>query len=290
MFGSPAFTQGATLPMDTQGTQPEGKQAKKEDRLSVLPVTVRMLEDEAGKKSGSDANIELHGSEPGMLILVGCVETMTKQAASVEFVLNDATGRMRCRYFTIEGHAALACVEVGKYITVAGSLRTSPAVHVSATTLRAVRSPDEISYHMIEAAHAMLRLTRPQPAATMAKDIGFAQMPMQPAVAAKPLSQQPPSADVVMTPAQEAVPAAPVAATPAAAPQAAADGPAFRQQVLQTVQTLNEELASEEGVHKSKVYARLSSVPQAKVQAMLQQLLDGGEIFPTIDDDHVAPI
>lgn len=299
MFSSQNFgaSQGAaTLPMGGMGLGMESagsqaaKPARKEERLSVLPVTVRVLEDAAAvaKTSGGDGNIMIHGSEPGMVLFVGCVESVSKQTSSAEFVVNDSTGRMRVKYFG-EADSALASIEAGKYVTVAGNLRTTPAVHVSATSLRAVRSADEISYHMIEVAHAMLKLTRPQPAMTAApKDVIMTQAVISATPPPKTATPEPLPGDVTMTPAKLDAPAA--AAIPAAKGGQGLDGAALRAEVLKVLTNLHSQNPSEEGVHKDKVVACLASTPQAKVFSMLKTLDEEGEIFQTIGDDFYAPL
>merc|ERR1719272_1815692 len=78
----------------------------------------------------------------------------------VEFQLNDASGRMKVRHYA-SGPAmgeGLEGLTAGRYVSVIGNLRTSPAMHVSAMSFCAVSSADEVSYHMIEVALATLRL------------------------------------------------------------------------------------------------------------------------------------
>merc|ERR1711879_609130 len=85
---------------------------------------------------------------------------MSQQAACTEFFLNDGTGRIRAKYFASGSDDPLTGIGSGRYVTLAAQLRTTPEPHVSITSVRAVRSADEISYHMIECAHAMLKLQR----------------------------------------------------------------------------------------------------------------------------------
>lgn len=289
------------MSLDTQpATQGDGgRPAKKEERLSVVPVTVRTLADAAAvaKTSGGDSSVLIHKTEPGFVVVVGCVESVTKNATTAEIIINDATGRIMAKYFSNQGDSALESVEVGKYVTVAGNVRTSPAVHLSAQTLRLVRSADEISYHMIEAAHAMLKLTRPQLAMpTATKDVF-----MTPVVSATPppKSSMQSAADVLMTPAKEpdAAVAAPVAAAAAAAPPMPAakggqalEGPALRNEVLKIITAMQSENPTEEGIHKDRVFQKLPATPQAAVEAMLKQLDSEGEIFSTISEDFYAPM
>lgn len=300
MFSAMSFSMGrsldgpaAAVPMavDSMGTQDMGvKAAKKEDKVSILPVTVRMLEDST-RNSGL-----VHGTEPGMLILVGCVESMTKQASSVEFVLNDATGRMRVRYFGGEGDRQLENVEVGRYVSVAATLRTSPAVHLSAMNLRLVRSADEVSFHMIEVAHAMLKLTRPRSAIAPVKEATMVTTPSPKRVS--------PAADVnmeVVTPPKEST--APAFAAPEheeakpasfAAPSPAAPGNTLVGAPLRdAIKAILQEEANagrEEGLHKDVISRRLAPTPQAQVLEAINELVDGGDVYSTVDDDHFGSL
>merc|ERR1719330_1054558 len=134
--------------------------------MACLPLTVRIVEDavERQRVTGVD-ELCVHGVEMGqssMMLLVGAVEQLVKQTSSVQFVLNDGTGRVKVRHYTTSDadSAGLEGIVDGGYITVVGSVRTSPALHISATFLHSVASANEVSYHMIEVAHAALKLKR----------------------------------------------------------------------------------------------------------------------------------
>merc|ERR1712217_216801 len=51
-------------------------------------------------------------------------------------------------------------ITIGRYISAFGNMRTAPAPHFVVTGMRVIGSADEISYHMIESAHAALKLQR----------------------------------------------------------------------------------------------------------------------------------
>merc|ERR1711972_351711 len=100
------------------------------------------------------------------LILVAAVETVARQGSSLEVTLNDATGRIKARHFVTEPEPKdLHEVIPGRYFSFYGSVRTAPAVHFAVTGLRRVQSANEVSYHMIESAHAALRLRKGRPSA-----------------------------------------------------------------------------------------------------------------------------
>merc|ERR1712151_778498 len=96
-----------------------------------------------------------------MLVVVGVVEDLTKQPSSMEFSVNDATGRIRVRYY-ITGKQPKELEELvsGRYVSMFGNVRTAPTPHFVATGMRVVQSADEVSYHIIETAHAALKLQK----------------------------------------------------------------------------------------------------------------------------------
>merc|ERR1719401_2640419 len=128
--------------------------------MTVLPVTCSSILEAVTKSDGDDSEIRFFGTEPGMLLLTGQVEVLSQSSGNVQFTLNDSTGRVQARYYVQGSNMELESVEAGKYVTIAGQVRTSPALHVSVTAMRLVQSADEISYHMIEAACAALKLQR----------------------------------------------------------------------------------------------------------------------------------
>merc|ERR1711953_1289401 len=90
----------------------------------------------------------------------GFAGNVSRQSTSLEFSLDDSTGRIQVRYYASENDILLPGIESGRYVCIAGMLRTSPEAHVTVTVARFVQSADEISYHIIEASHAALKLKR----------------------------------------------------------------------------------------------------------------------------------
>jgi len=228
MFGAPIDTTQATQPFfmggATQGqaTQGDAKKPRQEEKSTVLPTTIRAIEKAIEKKT--DVDVSFYGTEPGMLLLVAVVESVAQDGLHLEFMLNDSTGRIIAKHFATDNDNMLQGVEVGKYLQVSGQLRTSPAAHISVTNARAVRSADEISFHMIESAHAALRLQTP------------ARAPK-----AEPTKPQPVAMEVTL-------PINPTAPTP--------------------------------------VPVSFSTPAPTAVKSALEQLMEDGDVFNTIDDDH----
>merc|ERR1719162_2585895 len=193
--------------------------------MACLPLTVRIVEDaiERQRAMGVD-ELNVHGVEMGqssMMLLVGAVEQLVKQTSSVQFVLNDGTGRVKVRHYTASdaGSAGLESIVDGGYITIVGSVRTSPALHISATFLHPVASANEVSYHMIEVAHASLKLRQVANGVTAATPTSFTTPSKSKASPAQDLAELSPPKEVAPEVVSQPLPAL---ATPAAKPAAAA--------------------------------------------------------------------
>lgn len=258
------------------GNNVEGRKPRQEEHLSCLPVTVRAIQ---AATSGKADDVRIYGQEPSMLILVGIVENMTQQAASTEFFLNDGTGRIRAKYFATGSEDPFAGIESGRYVTLAAQLRTTPEPHVSVTAARAVRTADEISYHMIECAHAMLKLQK------------ATHEPITPEKK-KTLS---PEDDLKITPPKGATDVSMGLATtvsthvpPTAVAKAGLTGEALREAVLNFLRVEGE--TKPEGTSMEQLRAKFSSNSASELTALVQQLAESGEVFNTIDDDHFSVI
>jgi len=245
-------------------TQSPEKRGRQEDKQTCMPATIRLLLDAQRTVEDKGAELQIHGAEVANVTLVGVVEGLIRQATMLEFTLNDGSGRVKVRHYqNSENSAKEDGLVAGRYARVVGSLRSSPTVHVSAMSLRAITSADEVSFHMIEVAHAALMMKR-----------GGSQAPPPSTAAQQPMSA--PAATPTTTL------AAPVA-SPAAAP--AED---LRTTVLKVLQ--NEGESRPEGVPLAIILERVKSSPAGEVRAVLNQLVTDGEAFTTIDDDHFSPI
>mmetsp|Transcript_151497 Transcript_151497/g.385105 ORF Transcript_151497/g.385105 Transcript_151497/m.385105 type:complete len:294 (+) Transcript_151497:67-948(+) len=264
---------------------PEGaKRPRQEEKQTCLPVTIRAMEVAVAQRAEGGDDLKFFGTEPSMLIIVAAVESVVRQSTGLELSLNDATGRIKARYFVTDpqpGH--LESIVEGRYISAFGSVRSAPAMHFAINGLRLVESADEVSYHMIEAAYAALRLQHgPKEPATPA--------PKRAAVEAAPdlLS---PQKDMSSVPA--APPAAAVATAPEASPQAAPVKPAgalsgaeLRAGVLEAIR--GEE--SPEGMALTALFAKFPTSTQGQVREVVDGLVSDGEIFGTIDDEHFSAV
>merc|ERR1712151_562559 len=76
-------------------------------------------------------------------------------------MLNDGTGRIKARYFVMDQNSdELDRIVAGSYVSAFGEVRAAPVQHLALKGMRPVESADEVSYHMIEVAHAALQLQK----------------------------------------------------------------------------------------------------------------------------------
>lgn len=272
-FGSTSgYGASQNNPFASQTQSPE-KRVRQEDRQTCMPATVRLLLDAQKAVEGKGEDLKLHGAEVVNVTLVGVVESLVRQATMLEFTLNDGSGRVKVRHYQTGDNTAKDDLASGRYASVVGSLRTSPAVHISALSLRSVASADEVSYHMIEVAHAALMMKR-----------GGAQAPLAPTT--NLLSQPIVAASQPMAaPAPAAAPASAPAQLPAASPAAATQD--LRTAVLTVLRSEGEKRP--EGVPRAVIVEQLKVSAEA-VRKELDQLVTDGEAYTTIDDDHFSPI
>lgn len=253
-----------------QSPEAAGKKGgRQEEKMSCLPVTVRTL-DEAVAASGGSGEIRFFGEEQGMLVLVGVAESVVMQAASMELSINDATGRVKARHYMAEKTAELESIRPGSYVTLIGNIRTAPEPHFAANNVQMVKSADQVSYHMIEAAHAALKLQRGsgQDINTPVKQIRFA------APAADGMAVDTPPKSL---PGQEAAAALAPMATKAM------EGDALKQAIMAHVRQAGDGKA--EGVPFTSFCDRMAPTSAQAVRAALVELVDEGEMYNTVDEN-----
>lgn len=266
MFGStPAFggysQSQADVPMDaTQGSPQNGQPSG--DGNTLMPVTILMLEKAiASQVPGGDLKVDGHLAN--MMIVVAAVEELNRQQTSMEFVLNDSTGRMKARFF-FSPDLNFDKIHNGSYVSAAGILKIQPSLHFSVVALHPVHSADQISYHAIEVVHSSMR-RKGKMANKKGQDVAAVPRPM------------------VST----ASPAAPtVKAASVAAPRGVESGSLRNQIAAFLSSTQNQEL----GVAFGELTNHFKGAASDAIRAALNELLDDGTAYTTIDDDHFAAV
>jgi len=251
-----------------------------EEKTTCVPVNARMLLDAVAARADEGSEVLIHGSEVGVIVLVGVVEALVQQSAMLEFQLNDASGRIKVRHY---GSGLTDTLTPGRYVAIVGNLRTSPAVHVSAMSLRAVSQADEVSYHMIDVAHTALRLRNP--ALANGSNVAAAGLPLAGSITATdPITPAKLSKETgIISPMKAEAPVSSTHMAPAAiqTPPPKAD---LRSSVLQVLRQ-EQDKVGDEGLALSALLVQLQA-PSDKVKEIVSALVDEGEVFTTIDDEH----
>ena len=252
------------------------KKVRQQENIACLPVTVRVIGDAAKASEGGD--LRVHGQEVGMLLVVGVVEHIVKQDTSIECVVNDGTGRIKARHYFSGMKPDLENIDVGKYVSAVGNVRTAPALHLGVQFMALCDSPDVISYHMIEVAHAFLTLQRGGrvPSTPAAKRL-------IPLVHASE-SSTPGGADRMTPPKMAKLDLGPAKLQFQAKSESGAD---LKQAVLECLKASSN---GDAGLAVSEIAAKCSAADVSDVKMHLAELVDDGDAFSTIDDDHFGAV
>lgn len=264
---SPAFGSSAGFPSQPiVAAQDAAQKPRQEEKQTCLPVTVRMIEAAVERRGESgEEGLRFHGTEHGVLILVGLVEACVRQSASAEFTVSDGTGRIKARYYS---GGDLEDVGPGRYVSMFGQIRMAPVVHFAVAGMAAVESADEVSFHMIEVAHAALKLgtskadfTTPPPKKPVLRSTGLTEPATTGVAAVAALETSPPKTSPM-------------------------SGKPLRAEILRFLQAEGE--VHPEGVGFSAVCAHVEGTPANEVTIALEGLVGEGDIFTTIDDEHFS--
>merc|ERR1719414_2785866 len=111
-LGDPSATQDAAM----------AKRQRQEVKETCLPVTIRAVEVALEKRGETGEDLKFFGvAEPQMVIVVAAVESVARQAASLEVTLNDATGRIKGRWFVADPQdGELERITPGSYVSAFG--------------------------------------------------------------------------------------------------------------------------------------------------------------------------
>eukprot|EP00933_Yihiella_yeosuensis_P045314 TRINITY_DN40688_c0_g1_i1.p1 TRINITY_DN40688_c0_g1~~TRINITY_DN40688_c0_g1_i1.p1 ORF type:complete len:284 (-),score=89.74 TRINITY_DN40688_c0_g1_i1:458-1309(-) len=281
MFGG-----GLTLGFGGAAPAVSPEKAKRQDEKSTcLPVTIRATELAAENAAGNDGEFRFYGAsfEHSMIIVVGAVEAVhSKQGTCLEFTVNDSTGRLRVRHFATEASQTAAFEDIvpGRYVSLFGNMRSTPQVHMSVQGFRLVNSADDISHHMIQAAHAALKIQTRRPERL---EIGTP-APKQQRVA----ENTTPEKEIAM---EVSTPMAKLEALSAELPKPAAVGPISASALKEAILAFLQEGNLEVGHSAVEIVAGLKREVEggeAAVRKTLAELVEVGDVANTIDDDHFA--
>ena len=140
---------------------PEGTRSLAFESAPIIPMTIRRLL--LAQHSSRDGRIRVSGFIPEAILLAGAVEKVQHfQGFDVRVKLNDATGRLYV-VMPLEVRNSLPNQILGRYLLVCGRLVkvwATDSWEFVARVSRILTTPDEISYHVVESAHAHLAVQR----------------------------------------------------------------------------------------------------------------------------------
>merc|ERR550532_4003686 len=112
----------------TSDTAAMAKKPRQEVKETCLPVTIRAVEVALEQRGETGEDLKFYGSaEPQMVIVVAAVESVARQAVSLEVMLNDGTARIKARYFVMDQKSdELDRIVGGGYVSAFGEVRAAP--------------------------------------------------------------------------------------------------------------------------------------------------------------------
>lgn len=291
---SKAFTQSLGLGSQLSQGSP-AKKARTEEAQVCLPATARMLHDAVASPDVNGAYLA-DGRDSSMLVVVGMVEGLTASTATIEFTMAmgpamdavrpqlagagvleqiepllmqsaDSGNKIKVRRYITDASKSGVMPANGQFVVVTGLMRSSPELHLSAQFMHVVEDAKRISFHMLEAAHSLLRVTRGSPAKDLrpvaSPQAAFSSPPKQLAAAREPLAQA------------QASPHSSVGHA----------GASLRESVLAALRA-SATAGSVEGLTVADLLQKIPGATEADTQKLLAALKDEGDVYNTMDDDH----
>jgi len=257
-----------------QTSTPE-KKARIEDKQNCLAVTPRVIHDPVAQRVDSSSEIPIHGIEVANVALVGVVEKLVQQGTTLEFTVNDGSGRIKVRHYQTGGMEP--SIKAGEYASVVGAIRTLPQLHISALSLRKTQGADEVSYHMIEVVHSALMIRRsqsgsqhlstPAPKDKMDVDVSPPKATTEAAVPSSAPVVQAPSAELAMLKGEDAL----------------------KEALMAFIKMKGEETGTSVTTLISEFASRAAG-GQSDIRAALGKLVEDGELFNPLDEYHFASL
>ncbi|KAF1975062.1 replication protein A, subunit RPA32, partial [Bimuria novae-zelandiae CBS 107.79] len=248
---------GGFMPDGTQNTPSKGRDHIQD---TLRPVTIKQILD--AQPDGDDFKID--NTKISQITFVGQIRNIAHQATNITYKLDDGTGTIEVKQWhdadAMEANPQTTKLIDGSYCRAWGKLKSfHDRRHVGAQIIRPVEDMNEVSYHLLEATAVHLYYTR------------------------GPLDQS--------NNADGAASARINTNTNAngAAQDGGVDVSEFSGVAQRVYKFLCKERQGAEGIHYQVVASRLN-LDTAVVAEAGDQLLEGGVIYTTVDDQTWAPL
>lgn len=234
--------------------------AKSRENQGLVPVTVKQIS-EATQSGDEKSNFVINGVDLNNVTLVGLVFEKVERNTDVNFVLDDGTGRIKCRRWINENFDAKEMEEVknGMYVRVFGHLKSFQGVRqLVAFAVRPVTNFDEVPFHFIDCIHNYLT--------TKIKIEGITSVNPSSVASNAPNGSQAPSSNPVYA-------------------QYSVDGLKDCDKLIIDYLKEHSDMNDERGIHINELSRELK-LPMDKITLSLKTLGDDGLVYSTIDDYH----
>ncbi|RYR05629.1 hypothetical protein HN51_041907 [Arachis hypogaea] len=242
--------------------------AKSRETQGLIPVTVKQIS-EATHSGDEKSNFVINGIDVNNVTLVGMMFEKAERTTDVNFVLDDGTGRIKCRRWVNEAFDTKEMEEVqdGMYVRVYGHLKSFQGVkqlvvfsvrHVPVTNF------DEISFHFIDCIHNHLH--------TKVKAEGIT-------------PANPSSGSSLITPVKNASNGSQEPSSNPGYAQYSVDGLKDCDKLVMDYLQQHSDMSDERGIHVNELSRELK-LPMDKIMLSLKTLGDDGLVYSTIDDYH----
>ncbi|BGP13987.1 hypothetical protein JCM10213_005573 [Rhodosporidiobolus nylandii] len=251
------------------GSQSSPGGGKRSGTQSLRPVTIHQLLN--ASQAFAEAEFYVDNAEIKDVTLVVCIRNVTVTATQTTMLVEDGTGQMDARSWldpSAEENGPAEEWQVNSYVRIIGSLKTfSNKRHINVNRCRKVEDANEILFHPLECIYVHKYYTEGPPGGgTAAAGINATSYTND----ANPYAGD-------------------GGAGGGGAGDIYADLPGGQRQIMHFVaQAASSGEAGEEGVNVNAIVRGVGG-NAAKVKEEVQNLVDDGHLYQTIDDDHVLP-
>jgi len=254
--------------MQVDNSTPDGAAKGEKNRQSLIPVTIKQLKN-APTLSNGEQGFSIDGRDLYQVTVCGLIMSADEQTTSVQYMVDDGTDTVMVKKWVDQDQddgeqERRAQLKEGVVVRVVGQLRSfNHTKNIVAYSIQPITDFNEYTFHFLEVVHTHLRHTKGAvPSGVPAA--GAAPLPGAPATGAAPTA----------------------GAGMYAAPLAQAAGASLSDLVLKFFQTKGE--ASDMGCTIQEAASALSSngVGMERVKELVDDLVNEGHLYSTIDDDH----
>ncbi|KAF9484720.1 replication protein A, subunit RPA32 [Pholiota conissans] len=251
----------------SQGGSPGGMR-KTEVSNSLRPFTISQLTQ--ASQAHTDAEWRVDDVEIGQVTIVAQVVSIQKQTTNSVYLLDDGTGKIEARHWvdsaSDDDSHKWSSIEEMRYVRVTGSLKSfGKKKYINATHIRNITDPHEIYFHILEAITVCLIVERGPPS-----NPGSG-----PATAIK---AERTTGNVSVYSAQSNAPAV---------NDQFAHLPQLQRSIMRFLMS---QPPQDEGIHVAVIAKAIAggSNDANKICEALDELMDQGHVFTTIDDSHFS--